>query len=230
MSPPSQIEMSPRELGLTQSAVSHRIRRLEAFVGTPLLHRDGGGLVPTDAGKAVADGLSTVLSDMASLRARAGAAVAPDRLRVGVGAALADNWLVRRLASFASANPCISIELVVVENETPERVADLDHRILWVAAGSLKATTTQRPLFREHVFPVCHPSLLASELAPVEPSVLLRMPLLHKGPSGGATAGAEWSWSAWFKHLGLPGRPKERLRFAGIGPAIGQRCRVRVSY
>src|SRR5262245_20943581 len=106
-----------RELGLTQSAVSHRIRRLEAFMGAPLLHRNGGGLLPTDAGRAIGDGLAALLSDMASLRARAVATVAPGRLRVGVGAALADNWLVRRLPSFASANPCISIELVVVETE-----------------------------------------------------------------------------------------------------------------
>ena len=32
------------ELGVTQSAVSHRLRRLETFVGTPLLRRLRAGL------------------------------------------------------------------------------------------------------------------------------------------------------------------------------------------
>ena len=108
---------------------------------------------------------------------------------------------------------------MVVETEAPERVADLDLRILWVPASSLKATTTQRPLFRERVFPVCHPSLLPSGMTPEDPSLLLRLPLSHKGPREG-TAGAEWSWSTWLKRLGLSARPKERLRFVAIGPAI----------
>lgn len=208
------------ELGLTQSAVSHRIRRLQVFMGTPLLERNGSGLVPTEAGVAMGDGLTALLADLAGLRGRALAAAAPDRLRVGVGAALADNWLVRRLPAFTSAHPWVSIELVVVENESPERIADLHFRILWVPVGELRATTTQRPLFRERVFPVCHPSLLPSGSTPGDPNMLLRLPLLHKGPRGRPAGAAEWSWPAWFDRLGLTARPKESLRFGAIGPAI----------
>ena len=38
------------ELGLTQSAISHRLRKLESFVGTRLLDRTAGGLLPPAAG------------------------------------------------------------------------------------------------------------------------------------------------------------------------------------
>jgi LysR family transcriptional regulator, glycine cleavage system transcriptional activator len=41
------------ELGLTQSAVSYRIKRLEAFMGTPLFARRGSGLELTPEGQAL---------------------------------------------------------------------------------------------------------------------------------------------------------------------------------
>jgi LysR family glycine cleavage system transcriptional activator len=207
------------ELGLTQSAVSHRVRRLEAFIGTALLRRQSAGLLPTPAGEALAEGLAGLLDGMADLRTRCLAAAAPGRLRVGVGAALAENWLVRRLPGFAAAYPEISVELVVVENEAPERTTDLDLRILWVPVAEHRATSTQAPLFRESVFPVSHPSLLPPGFTPGDARVLSRLPLLHKGPAGRATS-AEWSWPAWLDRLGLPARPKESFRFASIGPAI----------
>jgi LysR family transcriptional regulator, glycine cleavage system transcriptional activator len=207
------------ELGLTQSAVSHRIRRLEDFMGTPLLYRHNAGLVPTPAGEALIEELADLLRDIAGLRARCLSAAGPDRLRVGVGAALAQNWLLRRLPGFAARHPELSIELVVVENEAPEYAADFDVRILWVPVADLRASTTQRPLFQERVFPVCHPALLPAGFAPGDPNVLRELPLVHKGPAGRPTS-AEWSWSAWLERFGLPPRPKESLRFASIGPAV----------
>ncbi len=207
------------ELGLTQSAVSHRIRRLETFMGATLLRRDNSGLSPTPAGEAIIDGLAELFDDIEGLRGRCLAAAGPDRLRVGVGAALAENWLVRRLPRFSSGHSRAFIELVVVENEAPERIVNLDVRILWVPVTELRATSTQRPLFQERVFPVCSPSLLPPDFTLGDAQVLARLPLLHKGPAGRASS-AEWSWSAWFERLSLPAKPKESLRFASIGPAI----------
>ncbi|MGE0660615.1 MAG: LysR substrate-binding domain-containing protein [Reyranellaceae bacterium] len=207
------------ELRLTQSAVSHRIRRLESFMGVPLLRRCGAGLEPTPAGAALAEAFATVLTDIAGLRGLCLQAAGPDRLRVGVGAALAEYWLVRRLPRFAARHRKIAVELVVLENEAPDSVADLDIRILWVPAAELRRTTTQQPLFRENVFPVCAPSLLPDGFRTGDARVFGRLPLLHKGPAGRATS-AEWSWSSWLERLGLPPRPRESFRFASIGPAV----------
>jgi LysR family glycine cleavage system transcriptional activator len=205
------------ELGVTQSAVSHRLRRLETFMGVTLLLRRNSGIVPTPAGELVLDRLTGVFGELNELRSQCRAIAAPDRLRVGIGAALADNWLVRRLPDFAARNPRIAIELVVVENEAPERAANLDVRILWVPAAEARASSTQRPLFREHVFPVCHPKLVPANFSPGDPSVLDRVPLLHKHSPG---QGEEWSWPAWFERLKLKAKPMEALRFTSIGPAI----------
>jgi LysR family glycine cleavage system transcriptional activator len=211
--------LAAAELGLTQSAVSHRLRRLESYMGVTLLRRHNTGLRPTPAGEALVEGLAELLDHAADLQSRCRSAAAPNRLRVGIGAALADHWLVGRLPEFADAHPHISVELVVVENEKPERCTDLDVRVLWVPLSQLRTTTTQLPLFQEAVFPVCHPSLLPPEFIPGDPALLMDLPLLHKGRAG-RDSGAEWSWSSWFQRLGLAADPKEALRFALIGPAL----------
>jgi LysR family glycine cleavage system transcriptional activator len=208
------------ELGLTQSAVSHRIRRLEAFMGASLLLRRNAGLEPTAAGQALAHDLGDVLAQLDNLRIRC-ACAGGDRLRVGVGPGLAQGWLMRRLPRFAADNPDVGIELPIVDVETPRPSSDLDVRLVWVAADELRATSTQKPLFQEGVFPVCHPSLLPPDFRPGDdPSALASLPLLHKGPAG-AAASPEWSWPHWLGRFGLPPRPRESLRFASIDLALG---------
>ncbi len=184
-----------------------------------LFQRSGRGLSLTPAGAALQDSVSKLLGAAAQLKARVTAAQAPGRLRLGVGSALADNWLVRRLPDFASRHPEVTLELMVVENEAPERRANLDVRILWVAASEARPTSTQRPLFREHVFPVCSPKLLPEGYQPGDPAILKKLPLLHKIVPGVAS-GAEWSWHTWFDLLGINAEPKEALRFTSIGPVV----------
>lgn len=209
------------ELGVTQSAVSHRLRRLEAFVGTPLFLRLNPGLAPTAAGKALAEGLVEVLAGMAGMRARCRAAAAPARLRVGVGAALAQHWLVRRLPAFATTYPEIDVELALLTSCGTVRAANLDVRLLWLPEAEARASSTQYSLLREKVFPVCRPELLPSGRPLAEPQALVRLPLLHKGRESGPDAAPEWTWRTWFARLGLGESVPRGLRFDDIGPAIG---------
>ena len=62
------------DLNITPSAVSHRIRNLEDFLGVPLFHREHRRIVMTEAGKAyaagIADALDTVRRATQSVRAR----------------------------------------------------------------------------------------------------------------------------------------------------------------
>lgn len=211
--------LAAAELGLTQSAVSHRLRRLEGFVGTPLLLRSGSGLAPTPSGTELASGLAELLDGLADLRARCRAAAASSALRLGVGAALADNWLVRRLPAFAAAHPDIAVELTVMTSEAEARAASLDLQVLWQPVATARSTSMQRLLFQEQVFPVCHPRLLPGGRMLDDPAGLVGLPLLHKGEPG-RNAGVEWSWTTWFERLGLDVRPPVSLRFGTIGTAI----------
>ena len=153
------------ELGLTQSAISHRLKKLEGFVGTRLLDRTGGGLLPTAAGVTLAEGLGRLLDEMAELRARSRASVRPLALKIGLGSALANYWLVRRLPAFASAYPEIAIELCIVEGDVQARALDLDVQIRWLPKAGARATSTQRLLFDEMVFPVASPVPAAARAA-----------------------------------------------------------------
>ncbi len=208
------------ELGMTQSAVSHRLRRLEAYIGAPLLQRTNTGLAATPAGTALAAGLADLLDGLSDLRARCRAVAVPAGLRVGVGAALADYWLVRRLPAFAAANAGMEVELTIVESEAELRAVDIDVHILWQPAATVRSSSTQRLLFREQVFPVCVPELLPRGRTLREPQALATLPLLHKGTPGRGQ-GAEWSWPVWFERLGIAGKPPAAsLRFHTIHTAI----------
>jgi DNA-binding transcriptional LysR family regulator len=129
------------ELGLTQSAISHRLKKLEGFVGARLLDRTGGGLLPTAAGVTLAEGLGRMLDEMAELRARSRASVRPLTLKIGLGSALANHWLVRRLTAFASAHPDIAIELCIIESDVQARALDLDVQIRWLPKVGARATS-----------------------------------------------------------------------------------------
>jgi LysR family glycine cleavage system transcriptional activator len=205
---------------MTQSAVSHRLRRLEAYVGAPLLHRSSTGLSATPAGTALASGLADLLDSLSDLRARCRAVAMPSGLRVGVGAALADYWLVRRLPAFAAANAGLEVELTIVESEAELRAPDIDVHILWQPTATARSSSTQRLLFQEQVFPVCVPELLPGGKPLRDPTALAKLPLLHKGQPGRGQ-GAEWSWPVWFERLGIAGKPPTAaLRFANIHTAI----------
>jgi LysR family glycine cleavage system transcriptional activator len=215
----ASVTRAAAELGLTQSAVSHRLRKLEDFIGAPLLVRQPAGISATAAGIALSNGLTGVFDRMVDLRAICRAAAPPPILKVGVGAALADYWLVRRLPDFAESHPGIPIELTILESDASAKSAGLDVSLRWLPAQGFRPASTQRPLCREHVFPVCHPRLLPNRRSRPDATLLRSLPLLHKGRAG-EDNGAEWSWSTWFDRLGLGRPPPAEVRFATIATAI----------
>lgn len=211
--------LAANELRLTQSAVSHRLKRLEVFLGTPLLDRSRTGLEPTPAGAALRAEIIKLLDDMAGLRARSRAATRPAALRVGIGHALSHYWLIRRLPHFMAAHPDVAIEIVDVNTEAQARAADVDVHILWLPKAMARATSTQRLVFEESVFAVAAPQLLPDRRCLADVMTLASLPIIHKGPAG-PQDGAEWSWSTWFDRLGLNAKVPEGLRFDTISMSL----------
>ncbi|WP_458192083.1 LysR substrate-binding domain-containing protein [Bradyrhizobium sp. UFLA05-153] len=207
------------ELRLTQSAISHRLKKLEAFVGAPLFNRTGTGLAPTPAGISLLENIVRLLDDMASLRARFRAAARPANLKIGVGAALSHYWLARRLPGFAASKPDIGLELVVLESEAQMRAADVDVLILWLPKSTARSNSTQRLLFNERVFPVAAPRLVRRARPLSNPLKFAGLPIIHKGPFG-RNDGAEWSWPVWFERLGIKTQVPEGMRFSSLSLAL----------
>lgn len=197
------------ELCITQSAVSHRVRRLEKFIGTQLLHRTNPGIALTAAGAALLPQIKAALDNLERMGPRR-----ERRLRIAAGSALCTWWLSGRLTAFMQQQPGMSIEVITVENDRSP-IAEVDVRILWLDADYTPAVATMRPLFAEHAFPVCSPDLVRDLPAHSDPAVLTALPLIHKLTH----AEGEWSWSVWLDRFGLPPRGVREgaLRFADMG-------------
>jgi LysR family glycine cleavage system transcriptional activator len=195
------------ELCITQSAVSHRVGRLEKHFGTKLIVRINPGIALTQAGAALLPELQATLDSLASLHT-----LRERRLRVAAGSALCTWWLAGRMTAFMKQRPGVSVELVPIENDVAT-IPEVDIRILWVGEGEDAPSATQAPLFNEHVFPVCSPRLLPNKRPLSDARELRSLTLVHKAahPSG------EWSWNVWLDRLGIDGKRRAgELRFADM--------------
>jgi DNA-binding transcriptional LysR family regulator len=103
-----------REVGLTQSAVSRTIVRLERDVGAALLIRTTRSVQPTDAGAEYLARIEPILAalDEANQAAR-GTGELRGVLRVGTVSGFAIRELVPRLSSFLQPHPALRIEFLM---------------------------------------------------------------------------------------------------------------------
>ena len=179
------------ELHVTQSAVSHRIKSLEEFLGVALFIRINRNIALTSFGERY---LAEVKSALAALDAATANLKGSTRarLRISAAPALGAKWLVARLAGFQRAHP--EIELAVSSSYDLELIkrGEADIGIRYGAEDALGLTTIK--LFEETLFPVASPAYIASLGGLVQPAdlkkaVLLRHPMLH--------------WQQWFKAAGL---------------------------
>ena len=184
------------ELFVTKAAVAQQIRLLEEEIGAPVVERSGRGLRLTEAGAAGAAGLT----DAFGLLARAARSMREAKGRrflvINASASFAATWLVGRIGKFKARHP--EIDVLVDADPREDTLGDADAMIRW-GDGEFPGLSTTR-LFREEVFPVCAPKLIAGDPPLENPRDLRRSTLLH----------LEWnpsfptwpSWSDWLKAAG----------------------------
>ncbi|MFG1372291.1 LysR substrate-binding domain-containing protein [Xanthobacter oligotrophicus] len=142
-------------LGISRSALSHRIADLEAELGARLIRTEGRVSVLTDDGTAL-------LAAMGDAIERIEAAVAPlqrrrRQIRLSTVNTLAANWLLPRLPDFQRAHPGIEIAVL-----TTQRVVDLDEEDVDCAIRNGSGAwpdVAATLLFRETLVPVAAPGL-----------------------------------------------------------------------
>lgn len=126
-------------LGLTQSAVSLRIRRLERDLGVRLIERIGRKAMPTAAGAELLGHVERLFS----IHAAALAAVAPHRaggvgrVALGTGATACLHFLPGPLRALRERMP--GLEIIVRTGDTADVLADLEANRLDVALVTLPA-------------------------------------------------------------------------------------------
>ena len=190
------------ELGVTPAAVAHRIRTLEKYLDAELFTRRQRGVRLNDRGQAYLKEVQRILGEIHAVSERQRGQ--PRRVRIVSVEAVAEKWLVPRLASFKAAHPSIAIEL-----ETNHRGLDPTHRDFdaWLAyTGETAAprpvprredTLLEETLYEEELLPVCSPALRAERGRPRSPADLHRWPLLYD-------LGWDADWSYWFGRQGQP--------------------------
>jgi DNA-binding transcriptional LysR family regulator len=114
-----------RRLGLTQSAVSHSLRRLEEDAGMQLVERNERGAALTAAGECLARHAGAILQRMAMAHGDLEQLRhwGSDRLRVGASSTACQYLLPQVLAGFRRQRPRCRVE--VTTGDTSQRLEDL---------------------------------------------------------------------------------------------------------
>lgn len=179
------------ELYVTQAAVSHQVKALEARLGVVLFRRLPRGLVLTDEGQALLPVVGDSFDRIGRALQRFDAGAVREVLTVGVVGTFAVRWLLPRLESFREAHPLIELRLLTHNNKVDLAAEGLDMAIRF-GDGAWHGVRAEE-ILAAPVTPVCTPRL-ATRLE--HPHDLASVPLLrsyrsHEWPAWFAAAGAE---------------------------------------
>lgn len=161
-----------RQLGLTTSAVSRHVGRLEAQLGGRLLQRTTRSLALTELGQQVYEGSSRMLSTAREIHALAGSYSARPNgvIRVTAPIVFGQVWLAPKLPGFLARYPEVDVQLTLVDRNVDliDEGIDLAIRIARELAPGLAA----RPLCGLRYVLVAAPAYLAQHGAPGTPADL----------------------------------------------------------
>jgi LysR family glycine cleavage system transcriptional activator len=181
------------ELSVTQGAVSHQVKALEAELGLKLFNRERQRLVITEAGRdyltVIRDALDRIAVGTERLLQRQNAGV----LTVSASPDFAAKWLVHRLGHFVEAHPAIDLRVSGTLHHVDFAREEVDLAVRhgegnWPGLDAVK-------LCAEHVFAVCSPKLLTGRKQVTKPADILKFPLIHLNNREG--------WSKWLEAVGI---------------------------
>ena len=101
-----------RALGLTQSAVSAQMKRLEAFIGMPLFERGAKSAVLNAQGRDVLEQAREVIAQVDRMRAANHPGIVTGTLRIGAIASVQQHGLVYAMQAFQATYPAVRVRVV----------------------------------------------------------------------------------------------------------------------
>ena len=191
------------ETGVTQSAVSQRIDKLEKYLGTQLFLRQARSISLTVEGETW---LPHVRSAFDSLRESSESLFGSGRVRLTLSASstIIDRWIVPRLAQLTSgADTQFSLQTMVLARDAAQ-----EDDMVRIRYGSGDWSVAYKAaLFSEAIAPVASPELLKSGNAWTE------LPRI-------ALSGPRPTWTDWSARFGTPTTPLPTLRFDTLVSAL----------
>lgn len=200
-----------RELCISPSAVSHRIRQLEEATNLQLFRKTNGESVLTAEGQAYLEAVRNALNTLSHFGRNPAAGVKPPRrLRIAAPPTFAYQIVIPRLAALQGAFPGLHFELQLSVPLAGLKADDADIEIRF-GTGHYPGYHVTR-ILDEQVTPVCSPRYL-DEHGPFDSyEDLARATLLRCTIE---------PWHPWFQAAGLDWRePAGALQFVDIGSCM----------
>ena len=184
------------ELNVTQTAISHQIRRLEEELGTKLFVRQNRALALTSEAKEYLPGIRAAFNDLRLATDRLLRRDDDHVLTVSTLASLAAKWLLPRLSAFQEAHPGIDVRITTSTGLVDFRSGDVDAAIRY-GRGHWPGVRADW-LMADELFPVCSPALITGDKPLRRPEDLANFTLLH------SSGGYDDDWRLWLTAAGLP--------------------------
>jgi len=184
------------ELNVTQTAVSHQVRRLEDELGIRLFHRFKERLELTASGQAYLQGVSLAFDQLRFSTKQLLEGCNNNTLTISTLATFASKWLLPRLGSFRLEHPEIDIRVSASTDLVDFVVGGADTAIRY-GSGEWKGLRADW-LMADEIFPVCSPKLLMGNHPLTSVDNLAYHTLLQVS---GVTSN---DWSIWLEAAGLP--------------------------
>jgi LysR family glycine cleavage system transcriptional activator len=186
------------ELNVTQTAISHQIRRLEEELGIRLFVRQNRALALTPEARDYLPGVRAAFNDLRLATDRLKRRDNDNVLTVSTIASLAAKWLLPKLSAFQEAHPGIDVRITTSTALVDFESGDVDAAIRF-GRGHWPGVRAEW-LMADQLFPVCSPALAAGNRPLRCPEDLKDHVLLH-------TSGAqEDDWRLWLTAAGLPAK------------------------
>jgi len=184
------------ELNVTQTAISHQIKRLEEELGVRLFVRQNRALTLTPQAVDYLPGIRAAFNDLRLATDRLLRRDDDHVLTVSTLASLAAKWLLPRLSAFQEAHPGIDVRITTSANLVDFQRDDVDVAIRYGRGqwAGLRADW----LMADELFPVCSPELLKGGKPLKCPEDLRDHVLLH------TTNFNSDDWRLWLTAAGLP--------------------------
>ncbi len=160
---------------ISQSAVSQQLARLEHNLGTQLISRGGGLVVPTEAGKAFYRGAMDILRRQEHLigEVRSAATAVRGVLRVGTIYSVGFYLLAPYIRKFLRAHPEVNLHVEYTRwNRIYAAVLSGEMNLGAVAYPEKHRSIEITPLAREELVMVCSPEHPLAGRKRIEPAVL----------------------------------------------------------
>jgi LysR family glycine cleavage system transcriptional activator len=180
------------ELCVTQGAVSHQVKALEAELAIKLFNRERQRLIITEAGRdylaVVRDALDRLAVGTERLLQRQSAGV----LTVSTSPDFAAKWLVHRLGHFAEAHAGIDLRVSATMHHVDFAREDVDMAVRhgdgnWPGLDAVQLSS-------EQLFAICSPKLLSGRRLG-KSADLLKFPLIHLDSRA--------DWMKWLQAAGM---------------------------